>query len=498
MFNADEYLKMMFASVIRSDKDLKDYQNYAFEWLKQNRFGALFIDVGLGKTVIILTLIDWLIQTKGYGGKILVIAPIKVINRVWAFEHTLWAHTAYLRVHNLRIEDDDPRLDGYKAKARTERKEELRVEQLGNPAQIHLINQEAVPWLVKQFVELRFSGTKKKVSEKAVWPYQLVVFDESSRLRDHASEVFVWLKRVRHRIRRLHELTATPSAQTYMYLFSQVWLMDKGDRFGDFITHFRKRYFTQDPYNRKWELRPDAAELIEKKIADICLVMRQEEYGDISNPIIRQRPIRLDRKTREKYRYFRENLVLETDEKTIEAVNSGALSGKLLQLASGAVYDELGKAHVFHDEKIDELKLLMEETLDEPILVAYWFKSSLDRLKKAFPKALVMDSQGKAEAAWNARKYKMMFIHPASAGHGLNLQLGGHHLVVFDMFWSLELFLQLIGRINRQGQTNQVVVHLLSVIGTEDRTVSSRLEVMEDAQTAFFARLRALHKRIKG
>lgn len=512
MFNSDTYLVELFDSVIRTEADLESYQNYAVEWLKDRPYSALYIDVGMGKTVIILTLLDWLIYVKGYDGKILVIAPIKVVNRVWMYEHTLWEHTSYLPVHNLRIEDDDARVVEEKNRwyktcrrlgiapensvkiaghARQRRKTELRVDQLNNKAKIHLVNQEAVAWLVSRFIKKK----NKKTIEFRKWPYQIVIFDESSRLRDHRSEIFNALKSVRHRIYRFHELTATPAPQTYEYLFSQIWLLDKGDRFGDFVTHFRSRYFTENPYSKKRTLRPGGAEAIEEKIADICLVMRKD--GE-AKPTIVQRPIRLSKPMMQKYRQFRDTMILETNETEIEAVHGGALSLKLLQLTSGAVYDETGRYHILHDEKIDDLRELSEETLDQPILVAYWFKPSLARLRKAFPKALVMDKQGKMEAEWNTGQHKMMLIHPASAAHGLNLQFGGHHLAIFDMFWSLELFLQTIGRLWRKGQTDPVIVHLLSMIGTEDRIVSDNLAKLEDAQEAFFTRLRQLHRKIRG
>jgi len=282
-----------------------------------------------------------------------------------------------------------------------------------------------------------------------------------------------------------------------MHLFSQVWLLDKGDRFGNNITPYRERYFNLNPYTKQYTLRPGADKEIETKISDICLVMRNERTED-EKPIINEWPVRLSQKVMKQYRNFQRDYVLQTETVDIEAVHGGALSMKLLQLASGVVYDADRNTHWFHDQKIQALKEIEEEALGQPILVGYWFRPSLIRLQKAFPKAITMDRQGKAEAEWNKGNVSMMFIHPASAGHGLNLQFGGHHLAIFDLFWSLELFLQILGRVDRQGQLYRVIVHLLTAKGTEDQTVADKLRVLEDAQDAFFDRLRALHKRIRG
>lgn len=498
-----EYLDGVFADVVRGPEDLHDYQVEAGDFIYEKPFSALFIDVGMGKTVIIYTLFDRLIS-EGYEGKILVVAPIRVAARVWMKEHRLWEHTAYLRPYALRITDDDPRLKEaynkaykkYRAKynpdmsvriakrIQTKRKEELRQarldEGLKNGSRIHVIDHGSVDWLVKQ------------CSNRRHWPYKIVVFDEAIGLGDYRNAIFKALKYVRHRIDRFHELTATPASQTYMKLFSLVWMLDEGERFGNFITHFRKRYFDLNPYNRTYELREGSAVAMEKKFADIVFVLMKKER----NMLIRTRPIDLGKKAMEQYRQLERTAIIEAPDSTlIEAVNAGNLSSKLLQLASGSVYDENRKAHHFHDAKIEDLKELHEQTLDEPILVAYWFKSSLARLKQAFPKAAVMDREGKMEEPWNKRKFKMMLIHPRSAGHGLNLQAGGHHLVIYDVFWPLDLFLQTIGRLDRQGQTHTVLVHMLSATGTMDETVVEKLEHLQDAQDAMFRRLRELYRR---
>lgn len=488
MFNAERYLESVFATCIRGETDLHDYQREAVDWLWDRPFSALFIDTGMGKTVIIETLLDRLFMS-GFRGKVLQIAPIRVATRVWVQEFKLWRHLAYFNPELLRIDDGDPRLGGRRGADATFTKLRLRTEAIASQRRIHVINQEAVPWLVSRFVELKSNG---KLRETARWPYPVVIFDESSRLRDHNSEVFKAMRRVRHRITRLHELTATPASQTYMHLFSQIYLLDQGERLGKHITPFREKHFTYNPYSRKWAIRDGADREIEEKIADICLVMRRSK-----DFIISVRRIELPAKVMKQYREFEADSVLDLPEGPIDAINGGALSNKLLQFASGAVYDETKKYHVIHDEKIEELRQLSDETLDNPIMVAYWYKSSLDRLRKAFPKAAVMDREGKIETDWNKRKFKMMLVHPRGSAHGLNLQAGGHHVVLFDIFWPLELFTQLIGRLDRQGQTHTVMVHLLSASGTMDETVAVNLELLKNAEEAMFARLQAIRAESK-
>jgi Casjensviridae DNA helicase len=348
---------------------------------------------------------------------------------------------------------------------------------LDSPAQLHIINQEAVAKLVTE------------CAARKSWPYRVIVFDESSRLRDHNSVVFKALKRVLPHVDRFIQLTATPASQHYMHLFSQIYLLDKGERFGKHITPFRERYFAYNPYRRTWTIREGAAEEIERLISDICLVMRRKKDFQVS-----VRSIRLSDDLMGEYHDFERDLVLKLPSSTIDAINGAVLCSKLLQFASGAVYDQHKKYHFIHDEKIEELKSLLEETLDEPVMVAYWFKSSLERLQQAFPYAVTMDREGRTEKTWNERKHKLMLVHPQSVGHGLNLQHGGHHVVLFDLFYSLELYTQLIGRLDRPGQTRTVMVHLLSVRGSMDEVVSANLQRLQSAEESMFRRLQEIRR----
>jgi hypothetical protein len=503
MFSIEPYLESTFEDVIRGKDDLHEDQLEALDFAWGIPFSALFLDVGKGKTVISETIVDRLL-TEGYEGKILIIAPIRVATRVWMREHRLWSHLAYMTPELIRISEDDPRVKEHgqyvydlarwlgansakansaRGRAERTRKNDLRDALVDSPRQIHVINQEAVGWLVEQW-EMR--GLEK-------WPYQVVIFDESSRLRDHNSQIFKALKKVLRFIRRFHQLTATPASQTYMHLFAQIYLLDRGKRLGLDITNFRARYFTQNRYTQVWSLRPGAAEEIEQRISDICIVQRREKDFQINI-----RSIELPADKMKQYRDFERDLVMElSDDVIIDAINGGVLSNKLLQYASGAVYDANRKPHFIHDEKIDELRQLMDETLDNPVMVAYWYKPSLARLKAAFPDAAVMDREGKMEEPWNKGKFKMMLVHPRSVAHGMNLQFGGHHIAVFDIFWPLELFTQLIGRLDRPGQESTVMVHLLSAVGTMDETVALNLQLLRSAEEAMFKRLRALYRRLR-
>lgn len=510
MFDAELYLDSVFRQCIRgSSNDLSAEQAYAVEWLYENPYSALFASPGFGKTVVILTLLNKLFD-EGLRGKILIDAPIKVCNTVWPLEIKRWTHTAWMSSTILRVEDDDPKLIDERQKMTaqlhpnllhmgdrkeaakikvslvkqhiTALKEKLRIKLLKSKSLIHVCNHEMTDWLVDYYL------TRKKP-----WPYRTLIWDESSRLRDHQSNVFTAIQAVRPYMDRVHELTATPAKQSYVYFFSQIYVLDQGERFGRGITNFRDRYFTENRWSRKLTLRPGAAQEIEKKIADIVLPLKlKQEYT------IRIRSIYLPSKVVEKYTNFEANSVLDAGDTIINAVNAGVLNGKLLQLATGAVYDNDRDVHFFHESKFDELEELLEETQDEPVMCAYWFKPTLARLKKRFPKAQVMDTAGKNVAKWQKKPPKLMLVHPQSTAHGVDgLQNFCHTLAVIDLFHSAELFEQLIGRIARRGQTEPVTVHLFSARRTVDNIVGDSLQRLEDAQDAMYRRLMKIHKRLK-
>lgn len=525
----------------RCEWETHSYQDYATDWLWTRPFSAAFIDTGLGKTIILLMLIARLLM-ENIEERILIIAPVRVAAQTWPNEFPEWEHTRWMEDSHtvLRAEDDDPEVVAafqealaeasywhpskearkIAGKAATKKKEELRIARAMDGKSIHVINREALTWLV----DLHSTWTVRKRNGKTVrirkvvsWPYKTVIIDESSSFKDHTTARFKALVAVRAQgfITRLHELTATPAAEGYMGVFAQIFLLDRGERLGANITAYREEFFVQNAYSKKWKIRPGAEDIISERIADICLVMKTKDYRDEEEPLFLPRKLKMTPEEQKQYRQFEREFVLTLADGTqIEAETAASLSAKLLQLASGAVYqtvtqenEETGETeflkmtHHVHDHKIDDLRQLQEELGDEPILVAYWYKSSLARLKKAFPEAVVMDKSGKVvsrHGPWNSGKIKMLLVHPAGVGHGLNMQYGpGHDLYLFDACWSYELFYQLYCRLHRQGQRKRVRVHLPQMIGTNDELVVGRLGEKEDAQEILFTRIRALWKKWK-
>lgn len=509
-----------FALVERVRSDMHDYQeDLAVPFIKLNPFCALWIDLGLGKTISTLTAIGDLIQ-EGEVERVLVVGPIRVIQVGWPDEIRAWEHTAWLTHSIVRIDDNDPRLKTVARKARANAKAEGKSDKeaesvarraatllkdrllkklADKPVHITLINREAVPWLLKIY------GKK--------FPWDMVVIDESSGFKDHNSErvkAMLFARRT-DGMKRLVELTATPTTEGYMGLFSQIGLLDNCERFGKFITHFRNEYFNFDRYKHKYSLKDGAEDLMLEKIADLTLVMKAEDYFDMEKPELVPVKFHLAPEQMAMYTAMETERIVElADGREVEAKTAAELSQKLLQMSSGVLYERVedldpktgdykprNLVHKLHDHKIEELERIIDSLDGEPVLVAYHWKSSLDRLKKAFPKAVELDKEGKLIAKWNKRQIPIMLVHPQSAGHGLNLQKGGHHLVLFDVIWSLELFLQLVGRLARQGQTHLVIVHILMAIGTLDEFVVKRIIEKKDAQDAMFVRLKRLIAKLR-
>lgn len=328
-------------------------------------------------------------------------------------------------------------------------------------------------------------------------------------LKDHTSNRFKAMRKVRPLLKRMIQLTATPAAETYLHLFPQIFLLDEGERFGRHVTKFQQRYFTQNRYTYKWELRPGAEEEIAAKIADIALTLKAEDYLALEKPVMLMEKITLSADAMALYRKMEEDfLITLPNGAEIEAETAAALSQKLGQMSSGVVYQTLLEAgtggnfkrsrvvHLLHDDKIEKLATIVEEAQGDPLLVSYWHESSLARLKQAFPKAVVMDKKGTCIKPWNAGKIEILLIHPASAGHGLNLQHGGRRIVFFDIPWSLGLYLQLIGRLARQGQKRTVFVHHLIAAGTLDEEVIKVLSEKRDAQDLLFRLLKRMRARL--
>jgi hypothetical protein len=519
-----DIIKLKFSNVIRQRSDMHDYQNQAVQFLLDNPYSALFIDLGLGKSIISLTVIIELITRMDLKGYVLVIAPVRVANETWPTEIGLWSHTAPLNYVSIRDEilvnainqagAAEREAATFELKKKVERSEytkkrkqitEERVEKArlmaGRKAvrdqmkrckgTVHLINREQVEFLVAAW------GRE--------WPYKTVFIDESSSLKDHTTKRFKALARVRPLIDRMHQLTATPAAETYMHLFAQIYLLDLGKRFGKHITKFQQRYFDHNHYTRKFTLREGADKEIAKLISDITLTMKAEDYLDLEKPISLIDKVKLAPAEKALYDTMAEEFCVELDNGVeIEAETAAALSQKLLQMASGVLYDtklvpdewmdfkNVRTVYPIHDHKIDKLKLIVEEAEGEPILVSYHFDSSRDRIMKAFPKAITLDKKGECIKAWNKKQIPMLLIHPQSGGHGLNLQHGGRRIVFFDIPWSLELYLQLIGRLARQGQKLIVFIHHLVAEGTLDEDVVECLSDKNDAQELLFRLLKKI------
>lgn len=537
----DSYVQEKIQNVSLYREDMHDYQDEASEFLINNPFSALFIDLGLGKTVICLTTILDLISKLDVSiyEPVLVIAPIKVANNTWPDEIGIWEHTTALTCKHIRskaivdginsagdaarhsfVADAERYLltEGFsksklqktlsillkeKQKEVSEAVEAARYEtakQLvfsdfqNNKACVHIINREQVEWLVEIW------GKK--------WPYKTVFVDESDCFKDHTTKRFKAMRRVRPLIKRLHELTATPATETYLHLFAQIYLLDEGARFGRSFTRFKETYFIENKYSRKVTLKPGADKQIAKLISDITLTMKQEDYLPLNGCEFKHETITLNSDTLTIYNQMEADFIASVGGAEVEAETAAALSQKLLQIASGFLYETkfeqvaedefkpVKVTHHIHDTKLDELENLIESFDGENVIVAYWHKASLERLKKRFPTAVVMDKQGEAIKKWNRGEIPILLLHPQSSGHGLNIQKGGRRLVFFDIPWSYSLFLQLVGRLNRQGQKLKVFVHLLIAKGTIDEQVVEVLFGKGEMQDILFRLLKKYRKRL--
>lgn len=451
MISYAEYRLRKLALAVYHRFQMHAYQVTAYDFIMRNPYCALFIDMGLGKTVTALTAAVDLIMSFEIK-QVLIIAPRRVARKTWPDEINNWHHTSMFEFSVIAGTAEE------------------RISAMRNPASIHIVSRDNVEWLVQQF-----AATRR-------WPYDMVIIDESSSFKDHKTRRFKALRNVRPQIKRLVELTATPAGETYLHLFAQLYLLDEGKRLGKSITNYQDTYFSYNRWSHKYKLRPGMEEVILEKISDICLVMRAEDYLDVAKPIYINRKVKLDRKQSALYTKMSEDLVVEVygdgDEPVmVEAETAASLSSKLLQMASGVLYNtyldginpKTGKpikhrdVYELHEAKLDMLEEIVEECAGENLLVGYHFQSSLDRIKKRFPKAIQMDKEGECVTRWNAGKIPMLLAHPQSAGHGLNLQKGGHIIVLYDIPYSLELYMQFIGRLARQGQAKVVkVIHLVA------------------------------------
>lgn len=455
------------------------YQQYCEDKIIELPYIGLFLDMGLGKTVITLTAVYKLKYHYFALRKALVIAPKKVAEATWSKEGTKWDHLADLRVSVVL---------GSAAQ---------RVAALEHPADVYVINRDNVKWLVDYYTD-----PKRK---DRIWPFDCVILDESSSFKNHKAIRFKALKTMRPRIQRLIELTGTPTPHGLTDLWAQVYLLDGGARLGRTISTYRDIFFTPDKRNATsvWSYKPKegAPEQIYRLISDICISMKASDYLTLLDCISEEIPVVLDKKAKATYERLERDMLLEVDPETwITAGSAGVLTNKLLQLCDGAVYDENGKATVLHDCKIEAFKETIEQLNGQHALVFYNFQHDRERLLEALADEKLhvrVYESATDEADWNDGKIDILLAHPASCAYGLNLQQGGHHVIWFGLTWSLELYQQANKRLHRQGQEYPVIVHHLIVQGGVDEDVMRALSGKEKTQESLLNALKVRLEKAK-
>ena len=437
-----------------------DYQAYATEFVLSHPYCGLILDMGLGKSVITLTALWDLLLDSFDVGCVLVVAPKRVAEDTWPREIAKWEHLKGL-TYSLVM--------GSEKERRTA---------LSRKAMIYIINRENVSWLVEQ----------------TTWRFDALVIDELSSFKSAKAQRFKALKKVRPLCSRVIGLTGTPAPNTLIDLWPQMYLLDMGQRLGRFVTHYRERFFVPDKRNREivysYKLREGAELKIYELIGDICISMKATDHLKMSKLTMNRVEVHLSAQEQKLYDTLKREMILQLKDGEIDAVNAAALSGKLLQMANGAVYDSQGRTVAIHDRKLDALEDLAEAANGKPVLVAYWFKHDLQRIKKRFDVREIKSSKDITD--WNKGDIPVAVIHPASAGHGLNLQAGGSTLIWFGLTWSLELYQQTNARLWRQGQTSGTVVieHIITK-GTIDERILKALSLKEVTQNALIDAVKA-------
>lgn len=444
-----------------------EYQSFATSYVESHPISALLVDMGLGKTVITLTALFNLLFDSFEIHKVLVVAPLRVGLISWPDEIEKWDHLHFLKV-NVAIGTELERLKALKGKA-----------------DIYIINRENLEWLVER------SGVK--------FDFDTVVIDELSSFKNAKSKRHKALMLVRPYVRRIIGLTGTPASNGLMDLFAEFKCLDYGARLGRFITRYRNDYFLPDKRNGMvvFSYKPQigAEERIYKKISDITISMKAIDHLKMPDLIEVEHKVKLSDKEMECYKELQDEMLLELNDKEISSANAAVLTGKLLQVANGAIYTDSGEIVKVHDRKLDALEDIIEGANGKPLLVAYWFKHDLDRIKKRLDDLGVnyatLDSPD-AIRKWNAKELEVGLIHPASAGHGLNLQSGGNTIVWFGLTWSLELYQQTVARLYRQGQKegSVVVMHIVAE-HTMDEAVLSALKDKDATQSKLIDAVKA-------
>lgn len=445
---------------MRLKKDnLHDYQKYGVDFILHNPIAALFLECGLGKTVTTLTAIEELMYDRFEVSKVLIIAPLRVAMTTWTGEAEKWEHLRHLRFSKVLGSVS------YRGKA------------LETDADIYIINRENVEWLIKNH---RFD-------------FDMIVIDELSSFKSHQSKRFKALRKVRSKVERIVGLTGTPAPNGLMDLWAEISILDMGQRLGRYITRFRDTYFQPDKRNGmivySYKPLPDAEERIYNILSDICISMKAADHLKMPDRIDNVVEVQMNDKETDMYKRLEREMLLPFADGDIDAVNAASLSNKLLQLANGAAYDENGNAKYIHSKKLDALEDLIEAANGKPVLAYYSYKHDRDRIMERFPAREIKTETDISD--WNSGNIQLAIAHPASCGHGLNLQAGGSTIIWFGLTWSLELYQQANARLYRQGQKNTVVIHHIITKGTIDERVMAALESKDIGQAALMEAVKA-------
>lgn len=438
-----------------------DYQKYATKFIMEHPVSAVLLEMGLGKSVISLTAINDLMLDYFDVSRTLVIAPLRVANSTWPDEIKKWDHLKHLN-YSVVIGSEKERLDALK-----------------KPAHIYLINRENVDWLI----------TKSGIS----WKFDMVVIDELSSFKSYQAKRFKSLLKVRPKIKRIVGLTGTPSSNGLMDLWAEFRLLDMGERLGRYITYYRQNFFVPDKRNQQmifsYKPKDGSEKMIYSLISDITISMKSKDFLKMPECVMNEVVVSLSDKEQKLYDSLKQDMVLSLEENEIDAINAAALSNKLLQMSNGAVYNDDKESLHIHDRKLDALEDLIEGANGKPVLVAYWFKHDLEKIKDRFDVREIKSAKDISD--WNKGKIPVALIHPASAGHGLNLQAGGSTLIWFGLTWSLELYQQTNARLYRQGQDSTVVIHHILTKGTIDEDVMKALKSKKKIQDALIDSVKA-------
>lgn len=426
-------------------EQLFNYQDRGVDFIKEKRKCALFLDMGMGKTTTTLTAIrDMFDDFSAF--RVLIIAPLRVANTVWKQESQKWQH-----LNDLNI--------GIATGTEGQRKAVLE-----RGYDITIINRENVPWLVEFY------------KAKHQWPFDTIVIDESTSFKNSASKRFKAMKQILKYVYNIVLLTGTPSPQGMIDLWSQMYMIDFGERLGRNKSTFLNLYFETSGFQHYEHTMVEGCDrVIRAKIKDVCMTMLSEDYLELPEMIPLRHTVILPDAAKKTYKELKKEMLITVKGGTdISAPSAAALNNKLLQICNGAVYDEDGTYHIIHDGKIEALKDIIENNPDENLLVAYNFKSDKERLMKAFPFAVVLDKEGVAVDQWNKGEIKMLLAHPQSAGHGLNMQFGGSTLIYFGLTWSLEYYQQFNKRLHRQGQKSNVrIIHIVVEGGVDEAVMEA-------------------------